>query len=30
MFRVGTGIPLQSFADEAAARSWLRAEGIAA
>lgn len=30
MFRVGTGIPLKTFADEAAARSWLRAKGIAA
>lgn len=30
MFRVGTGIQLKTFADEAAARSWLRAKGIAA
>jgi hypothetical protein len=29
MFRVGTGIPLKSFNDEAAARSWLRTKGIA-
>ena len=30
MFRVGTGIQLKTFADEAAARSWLRTKGIAA
>ena len=30
MFRVGTGIQLKTFPDEAAARSWLRAKGIAA
>jgi hypothetical protein len=24
MFRIGTGIPLKAFSDEAAARSWLR------
>jgi hypothetical protein len=28
MFRVGTGIQLKTFADEAAARSWLRTKGI--
>jgi hypothetical protein len=30
MFRVGTGIQLKTFSDEAAARSWLRDKGIAA
>jgi hypothetical protein len=30
MFRVGTGVQLKTFADEAAARSWLRTKGIAA
>jgi len=30
MFRLGTGIQLKTFPDEAAARSWLRAKGIAA
>jgi hypothetical protein len=30
MFRVGTGIQLKTFPDEAAARSWLRTKGIAA
>lgn len=30
MFRLGTGIELKTFADEAAARSWLRKKGIAA
>ncbi len=30
MFRVGTGIQLRTFVDEAAARSWLRTKGIAA
>jgi hypothetical protein len=30
MFRVGTGIQLKTFSDEAAARSWLRTNGIAA
>ena len=30
MFRIGTGIQLKVFADEAAARSWLREKGIAA
>lgn len=30
MFRIGTGIQLKAFADDAAARSWLRAKGIAA
>jgi hypothetical protein len=30
MFRVGTGIQLKTFADEAAARAWLRTKGIAA
>jgi hypothetical protein len=30
MFRVGTGIQLKTFGDEAAARSWLRTKGIAA
>lgn len=29
LFRVGTGIQLKTFANEAAARSWLRAKGIA-
>jgi hypothetical protein len=28
MFRIGTGIPLKTFADEAAARAWLRTKGI--
>jgi hypothetical protein len=30
MFRIGTGIQLKTFADETAARSWLRTNGIAA
>jgi hypothetical protein len=30
MFRVGTGIQLKTFPDEAGARSWLRTKGIAA
>lgn len=30
MFRIGTGVQLKAFADEGAARSWLRAKGIAA
>jgi hypothetical protein len=30
LFRLGTRIPLKTFADEAAARSWLRAKGLAA
>jgi hypothetical protein len=30
MFRVGTGIQLKTFADEAAARAWLRKKGISA
>jgi hypothetical protein len=30
MFRVGTGIPLKTFADETAARAWLRTKGVAA
>jgi hypothetical protein len=30
MFRVGTGVKLKTFADDAAARAWLRANGIAA
>jgi len=30
MFRVGTGIQLKGFADEASARTWLRQKGIAA
>jgi hypothetical protein len=30
MFRVGIGLQLKTFADEAAARSWLRKEGIRA
>jgi hypothetical protein len=30
MFRIGTGIQLKTFADEAAARAWLRTKGIAA
>jgi hypothetical protein len=29
LFRVGTGIQLKTFADEAAARAWLRTKGIA-
>ena len=29
LFRVGTGIQLKTFANEAAARSWLRTKGIA-
>jgi hypothetical protein len=29
MFRVGTGIQLKTFADETAARSWLKSKGIA-
>lgn len=28
MFRVGIGIQMRTFADEAAARAWLRTEGI--
>jgi hypothetical protein len=30
LFRVGTGIQLKTFADEAGARSWFRTKGIAA
>jgi hypothetical protein len=30
MFRIGTGIPLKTFAEEAAARSWLRTKGVLA
>ena len=30
MFRIGTGIQLKTFADEAAARAWLRNKGLAA
>jgi len=30
LFRVGTGIQLKTFANEAAARDWLRGKGIAA
>jgi hypothetical protein len=30
MFRVGTGIQLKTFDDEAAARAWLRTKGVAA
>lgn len=30
MFRLGTGAPLKAFADEAAARAWLRAAGVRA
>jgi hypothetical protein len=30
LFRVGTGIQLKTFADEPAARVWLRSQGIAA
>jgi hypothetical protein len=30
MFRLGTGIQLKTFADEGAARGWLRSKGIAA
>jgi hypothetical protein len=30
MFRVGTGIQLKGFADEAVARSWLRTKGVRA
>lgn len=30
MFRIGTGIQLRTFANEALARAWLRAKGIAA
>lgn len=30
LFRVGTGIQLKTFANEAAARVWLRSKGIAA
>lgn len=30
MFRIGTGVQLKAFADEGAARSWLRGMGIAA
>jgi hypothetical protein len=28
MFRIATGIQLRGFADEAAARGWLREKGI--
>lgn len=30
MFRIGTGVRMKAFADEDAARSWLREKGIAA
>jgi hypothetical protein len=30
LFRVGTGIQLKTFANEASARSWLQSKGIAA
>lgn len=30
MFRIGTGLRLKAFADEAAARAWLRENGIPA
>lgn len=30
MFRIGTGVQLKAFADEASARSWLRQNGITA
>jgi hypothetical protein len=30
MIRIGTGIKLKGFADDAAARGWLRSQGIAA
>jgi hypothetical protein len=30
MFRIGTGIQLKTFTDDAAARSWLRTKGIVA
>lgn len=30
MFRIGTGVRLKAFADEASARAWLREMGIAA
>lgn len=30
LFRVGTGIQLKTFANEPAARDWLRSKGIAA
>ena len=30
LFGLGTGIPLKTFASEAAARTWLRSKGIAA
>jgi hypothetical protein len=30
MFRLGTGIQLKTFGDEAAARTWLRTKGVAA
>jgi hypothetical protein len=30
MIRIGTGIELKAFADDAAARGWLRSRGIAA
>jgi hypothetical protein len=30
MFRVGTGIQLKTFGDEAACRAWFRSKGIAA
>jgi hypothetical protein len=30
MFRIGTGIQLKGFSDEASARAWLRERGIAA
>ena len=30
LFQLGTGVPLRTFADEAAARAWLRQRGIPA
>lgn len=30
MFRIGTGLQLKAFVDEASARAWLRGKGIAA
>jgi hypothetical protein len=30
MFRIGTGLKLKAFADEASARAWLRTMGIRA
>ena len=30
MFRIGTGVQLKGFSEEAGARAWLRERGIAA